>query len=144
MRKILKLLAVFIVMSSSFAVSLSAKEFDTTRDYMHYTHGDGKVVVKVDGNGYNLENLKLYKIRGNESDYGNVNSNEHDDELIPVVSSGSHQVEWNIDEDGFYYISYKNYSRTASTAYGSDYVSCYLWLNSDENSTMNVNIHELP
>ncbi len=186
MRKLFTTMLCAAALLPTAALSLSAEELDTSRDYFEYTDGDGKVtinfenldsIVSIDaycgcdtdgghgnghenhgnghgnghgnhGNGHGngncedesiLDNVNLYKINGESDD---VHSTETDDELIEAVDITENSITWDIEEDAFYYVNLADSSNTRS-AFGADLISCYLWLNADENSVMNLDVTEL-
>lgn len=131
-----------LLLAAVSQLTLGAATFNPNRDYFTYTHGDGKVTLKLSNHGnkhihYPLDNINLYQIKGEGAD---VNNNESDDLKMPIKHQSSHSITWQITENDNYYIDLQSNSRSA---FGSDFVSCYLELHSDENSRMNLDVNEI-
>ncbi len=142
MKRFVSVLMMVAVLVPTTMLSLNAESFNPERDYFDYHKGHGDVTIKFNHlkncNDNALENVKLYEVKGEGAD---VNTNESDDILIPVKRMKHHEITWNIKEDAYYYINLDD--NTRSTAFGSDLISCYLWLNSNETSVMHLDVREL-
>lgn len=122
--------------------TFGASELNPHRDYFTYTHGHGNVTISLSNHGhhhvdYPLESINLYQIKGAGAD---VNNTESDDVKMPIKHESSHSITWQIEEDDYYYIDLQSNDKSA---FGSDYVSCYLELHSDEDSRMSLDINEI-
>lgn len=144
--KLKKLFLCFTLLLSIATIpTLGASTFNPHRDYFTYTHGHGNVTIDFSDHSHNknkckydLDDVHMYQIKGDGAD---VNNGESDDVLVPVRKMSSHSITWQIKHSDYYYITLTD--EDGKSAFGSDYVSCYLWFNTNEDARMKLDINEI-